>query len=269
MSGDDRDHVREFQNSLAELVDLPRRFRMWVEEHNEGIKLFLGRLTAFLEEYDRYHSEREAADFALLATGGWVGLERHFCYQELRSAADICRSSGTDAMNDAVLRFFSDDDCAALGTVLGNWPQIPYLSERETIIRDAVSAHKAGQFTLSIPAMLPIAEGLAAELLGTPDTNAVKIVAAEWKKDELEAWSQEFWNVVDSVVYKKFTPGKSAAPYLNRHAILHGRVADYANACNSLRVFLLIDVLVGIWEKKQGPVGPAVSNLKYALGNSS
>jgi hypothetical protein len=96
---------------------------------------------------------------------------------------------------------------------------VVYLSDRQAIIRDAISAHKTGQFTLSIPAMLPLAEGLAAEILETTATGVVRALAEDWRSAEAEAWSQEFWNAVDKVIYKRYAFGKEPATYLNRRGM--------------------------------------------------
>jgi hypothetical protein len=251
-------NLRVFDEIGRAFVELEQKAQRWLDENHESLKLFFQRLAAGLAEFERYRTEEESKDFATLASGGWVGLERHFSYASIQGAAHLCRTDGPDAMNTAVLQFFSNNEFAVLGEIADGWASVPYLRDRQAIIRDAISAHKAGQFTLSIPAMLPLAEGLAAEILGTSSTRAVQRIAADWKTAEAEAWSQEFWNVVDRVVYKSYTFGKDPATYLNRHGILHGRVVDYANVLNSTRVILLVDVIAGLWERKQKSLASTV-----------
>lgn len=245
------DPFAPFRDIVEAITDLQIGFRRWVEQHGADIVRVLHELQAGLAEFERYHNEEEAQDFATLAKGGWIGLERNFGYFEIRTAANIYRASGEDAMNNAVLQYFSKDECAVLAEMIDGWGTVPYLKDREAIFRDAFSAHKAGQFTLSIPALLPLAEGLAADTFGVTRTNAVQIAAENWKSTEPEAWATEFFNVVEQVIYKNYTFGTGVPTYLNRHGILHGRVIDYASALNSTRVFLLIDALVGIREAKQ------------------
>ncbi|MFZ0912776.1 MAG: hypothetical protein WBQ76_04450 [Candidatus Korobacteraceae bacterium] len=240
-----------FVRTFAEFqANFQKKVQQWLDENHEALMLFFQQLAAGLAEFERYRTKEEAEDFATLASGGWIGMERHFSYARIRAAAHLCRTNGADAMNAAILQFFSNNEFAVLGEMTEGWASIPYLNDRQAIIRDTISAHKAGQFTLSIPAMLPLAEGLAAEILEIADTNAVRVIAADWKSAEAEAWSQEFWNVVEHVIYKSYKFGKDPATYLNRHGILHGRVFDYANALNSTRVILLVDVIAGLWVRK-------------------
>ena len=81
--------------------------------------------------------------------------------------------------------------------------------------------------------------------------NVVKAVARDWKQREAEVWAKVFADVVENVIYKRYDFGNDPAPYLNRHGILHGRVPDYADKLNSIRVFLLVDAIAYLWLEKQ------------------
>jgi hypothetical protein len=200
--------------------------------------------------FERYRNEEEPEACKLLSQAGWLGMDRHFCIVHLRESVLLHKTQGEAAMNDAIVNHFNKDDSALLVSMSEAWLSVPYLHDRENTIRDAVSAHKAGQFTLSIPALLPLGEGLATETLGDISTRAVQKLAADWKARETEVWAQEFYNAVEQVIYKFYPFGRDPAPYLNRHGILHGRVADYATAANSIRVFLLIDAIAELWHEK-------------------
>jgi hypothetical protein len=225
--------------------------RQWIEESGDALFAFRQQLADGFADAERFWNEEEAEAFAVLAQGGWLGLERYFSRSQTRLIVQLCKGKGESAMNDAILGYFNSNDYALLASMSKEWVRVPYLRDRQPIVQDALSAHKAGQFTLSIPSLLPLAEGLAAEILGTNGTNAVRAMAADWKFREADAWAQEFCNVVEQVIYKHYTFGKDPAPYLNRHGILHGRVRDYASDLNSTRVFLLIDAIADLWRTNQ------------------
>jgi hypothetical protein len=241
----------EFQNNLQ------KRVQQWLDENRDALVAFHHHLAADLAELERYRSEEEDEAFAILSQGGWVGMERHLTFSDIRGVVQLYKTHGETAMNQTIVLYFDKQDYALLVAMSADWARVPYLRDRQAIISDAVSAHKAGQFTLSIPALLPLAEGLAAEILGDTTTRAVQKVAADWKSREAEVWAQEFCNVVEQVIYKGYTFGKDPAPYLNRHGILHGRVPDYASAINSTRVLLLIDAIAELWHAKQTSLAPA------------
>lgn len=55
------------------------------------------------------------------------------------------------------------------------------------------------------------------------------------------------WNALN---YGRQDFSQSATPeQLNRHRILHGRVPDYGTAANSIRAFLLVDTVAGMWHR--------------------
>ena len=161
-------------------------------------------------------------------------------------------------MNDAIANYFNANACIRISEITDGWSSIPYLRDRQAIIRDALSAHREGRFTLSVPALLPLVEGLSVEILGNAvrNENAVKAVARDWKQRESEVWAQVFADVIEHVVYKRYDFRTDPAPYLSRHGILHGRIPDYANEVNSIRVFLLIDAVADLWFAKQKSVSP-------------
>jgi hypothetical protein len=118
--------------------------------------------------------------------------------------------------------------------------------------KSALSAHRTGHFTLSIPALLPLAEGLSAETLGISEqTNAVQMLLCDWSARDNDLWAQLSCNLVLNVIYKRCRFGKDPIPYLHRHGILHGRDPNYHSELNSTRVFLLVDAVADLWNAKQ------------------
>jgi hypothetical protein len=209
-------------------------------------------LMAFaLECCERYRREEEPETSKLLSDSGWLGMHRHFCLDHLREAVTLYKTQGEKAMNDAIIEHFNTDGFALLEQMSEMWLSIPYLRDRKDIIRDALDAHKQGKFTLSIPALLPMVDGLAAEVLGNQSMKAIALLANERRANDPEVWAQGFCDFVSRVYYKGYEFGKDEAPFLSRHGILHGRVFDYPSALNSTRVFLLIDAVADIWHEKQ------------------
>ena len=235
-------------------------FSKWQDDLRGGMHPFLAcikhaqmapRLVAALAAFGRYVEAEDAKVSKALAQGGWIGLERHFYDSEACAALRVCRTEGEAAMNEAILAHFSAENSARLVDIVNTWDAVPYLHARQAIVRDALSAHRAGQFTLSIPALLPLAEGLSAEVLGVEKTNAVQLLALDWNAREKHLDARLSCELVQNVIYKKCTFGKDPIPYLNRHGILHGRDPNYDSELNSARVFLLVDTIADLWNAKQ------------------
>jgi hypothetical protein len=243
--------VAGFLRALMHLgdKDVVESTEKWMTQLQQDMDAGSRELEAAMAEFERVQSEA----FKALAKGGWLGMERHFTDSQARAVLAICETQGEVAMNDAIANYFNKTDCAVLSEMILEWVKIPYMRNRETIIQDAFSAHREGRFSLSVPSLLPLAEGLSAEIAGTTvgNQNVVKAVAREWKEREAEVWSQVFADVIEQTIYRRYDFEADPAPFLSRHGILHGRVPDYATAINSVRVFLLIDSIAALWLEKQ------------------
>jgi hypothetical protein len=240
----------EFQSTLQRSIEgwMAQQQLSWTR---------IGKMTAFaMEGFERYQREEEPVACKLLSDAGWLRMDRHFCLQHLRDAVVLHKVQGEAAMNDAIVEHFNRDDAALLVRMSEGWLSVPYLRDRTQIIRDAMDAHNQEKFTLSIPALLPLVDGLAAEVLGNPSMQAVALLANERRANDSEIWAQGFCDFVAHVYYKGYRFGIDTPPYLTRHGILHGRVFDYPSALNSTRVFLLIDTIADIWREKQKAVVP-------------
>ena len=230
--------------------DVAQTTAEWMTQLQQDLEESSREFAAAMAEYEKQQDEA----FKILAChGGWLGMERHFTSSQAGLVVQLYKTEGDAAMNDAIANYFNTKHCARLSEMTDGWSSIPYLRDRQSIIRDAVSAHREGHFTLTVPALLPLVDGLSAEIVGIAvgNRNVVKTVARDWKQREAEVWAQVFADVVEDVIYKRYDFRNDPAPYLNRHGILHGRVPDYADKLNSIRVFLLVDAIAYLWLEKQ------------------
>jgi hypothetical protein len=206
--------------------------------------------------FEVYRNVEAPEACAVLCQAGWLRMDRHFSIVELRESLVLHKTQGEAAMNDAILEYFSEDNYASLERMTKSWESVPYLRDRNRIIADALFAHRSGLYTLTIPTLMPFVDGLSAEILGSTTKNAVAKFAQDRRANDPEIWVQGFCDFMADVFYKGYQFGKDSAPYLNRHAILHGRVFDYPSALNSTRVFLLLDALADFWHERLQALAP-------------
>lgn len=175
-----------------------------------------------------------------------------------------------ESIRAAIVLYYENDDFYALKEMVSDWSNNPYFRKRMHIINDAVTVHMAGQYTLSIPALLPLVEGILTSMIGPrrfPGTgrwvgdaieNMLDAFLSEVRKDAVLAY------VTGYALYGEIPPayrtpekypiwledkGLEGRQSLQRHAILHGLQFDYHSKENSLRAFLILDVLAHL----QGP----------------
>jgi hypothetical protein len=135
------------------------------------------------------------------------------------------------------------------------------------IIEDALQAHIAGSYTLTVPALLPLVEGILVSVVGGRPPRAqgglgafVQATIEAMYMDAMHESSKEAVisylggvGVYANVEPEFFTPerfpewlsarGLIGPQVLHRHAIMHGVQTDYATKENSLRCFFILDVL--------------------------
>lgn len=130
-----------------------------------------------------------------------------------------------------------------------------HFPSRLGIVKDAIDAHKAGKYTLSVPVLLAQADGLAREIVET--SLFYGDPRRQFRKFRGKLGRPALGPTLDMLL----TPMQSQSAFekkskqaisgtrdhlANRDEVMHGVQTDYASVGNSLRAILLIDYLLGI-----------------------
>lgn len=204
---------------------------------------------------------------SLRAAGFWFPLSAPFALlSALRELVDAGTATPQN-VRQLFVSYYEDDDFFALRLLVDDWKDETYLASRMHIIEPALVAHIAAQYVLSVPALLALVEGVLTDLVGrraeqrdgglagwagTAIETMYDDVLRDASKDVLVEYVTGV-TVYGRVPNAHFTPqnyntwlmaqGHSGDQALQRHAILHGVQTDYGSKENSLRAFLLLDVL--------------------------
>jgi AcrR family transcriptional regulator len=163
-----------------------------------------------------------------------------------------------DTLKQVILEYFREDNGAALEEMLDEWRDDPRFAPRMHIFEDALEAHLAGKYTLSVPTLLPHIEGIASCIVGIKPGSPSKIMDRVEEVIVEDSWILR--RVAEDVLVKEIKKsygyldfdnfdeelkkeGRTEGQLLHRHAILHGVQVNYASEENSLRAFLLLDEL--------------------------
>ena len=172
---------------------------------------------------------------------------------DMPSAIRIVRRydvEGAEAIREDVgitlLRLYGNGQ---LRRLLLSWENQRLLSRRIPILKQAVEAHMAGQYWVSVPALLPQIEGIIPERYGhkkgskcrsTHLKEHLEKLLATQRPTFLDGWMRSFYT---EVLLAKFIYGGPTSSSLSRHAILHGYDTTYGTAENSLKAILTFDFL--------------------------
>lgn len=163
--------------------------------------------------------------------------------------------------------FYRRNNYENLRRAVDSWSSYEFFSPRMHIFRDALDAHIAGKWTLTVPTLLPHIEGIAGEILlasklpfkgdsivfdkgyktKTYPSSLFGNLAADKVTPTMDIMISSLLDYLEGTLYayKSFKdyPKIRRLPKLNRHAILHGYQVNYATRLNSLRCFLALDSL--------------------------
>jgi hypothetical protein len=207
---------------------------------------------------------RETADILLrdetelakvLANQGWWVLERDITGPIQRDILRLAQKDGPGEIDTYFCKLFSENNYALLDTKVQSWLANNYMAERKEIVLDCLWAHKQQRYTLTIPSLLSLFDGLTRgsvrrskqgnNLQGKrAGSIRVKQFADTYRRKEPSLWSSGFRRVINEFVFESFKfDSQVPRTSLNRHGILHGEIAHFGTESNSLKLFLMIDTV--------------------------
>jgi hypothetical protein len=200
------------------------------------------------KDFERRLQEEEQAFLDFIVKHGWLGLEHYVTSEQLRLFIEAESESGPDAADKLVCACFPAETIEKL---ISGWQRIPYFQTRKQVCDDVMRAYQTGMHSLVIPALLPLAEGICAEVEGA-DPKSTRAVQNAAKKVRFSSEiDEDFGTAMVAVIensYYRTTDFRVPESGFNRHRILHGRSGDYATPANSIRAILLVQTVVGIYE---------------------
>lgn len=200
------------------------------------------------EDWKLYFEQQDKTLLAFTITHGLIGVERHFTSEQLWLLLRWNVEHGDSVVNQRLHEFVT---LRQIQEIVDGWGSIPYFLCRKKICTEAVEAYRMDLHTLVIPALLPLAEGLASEIVSKPRRNdTVKLASqAQMSHPTTDAdFGAATMEILERSYYGWEDFSQPAQPeQFNRHRILHGRIPDYGTAANSIRAFLLADTVADIW----------------------
>lgn len=195
--------------------------------------------------------EERELDSVLRKNGWWI-LPRDITGPIQRELLTLDKNKESGEVDTYLCSLFKENNHLLLEAKLADWTKTPYLAERKQIVQECLWAHKNAKYTLCIPSLLAIVDGLPRTLLidlptKNPSHNVttkMKDFSAFYRTTEPELWGESFSVIIDDFIYQHFRFGsKKPRTPLNRHGIMHGEIFDYGTETNSLKLFLMVDTI--------------------------
>lgn len=188
----------------------------------------------------------------VLSGAGWWVLPRDINGPIKREILRLGMKGNTALIDSYLCSLFNGENTEKLQGKIEVWFDLPYMSERKRIVLDALDAHNSGKWTLSIPTLLPLADGLERKFRrerlrsGKRSGGTVQVsrFSDYYKRKQPKLFGGSFADFVRKHSYANFDFSCEEPPSsINRHGILHGEISTYATEANSLRVLLLLDTI--------------------------
>ncbi|WP_313755968.1 hypothetical protein [Tissierella sp.] len=220
----------ESERHRTETLD---RFRKEAEESSNELKKQL------LERMERFYN--------LMYNLGWAPhLEMNVA--EARKIVEASATCGEDELEVMINDYYTKKyNIEAIDYFLNNWEKSKTLKKRIPILKQAINAHKKGDYFLSTCIFISQLEGVIADSenhIGNMGGTKIRgYLEKRVTETETYSFGYAYKNFFNERLYCSFEHGKSMQSPIGRHAILHGADTEYGTEVNSLKVILIFDNL--------------------------
>jgi hypothetical protein len=196
-----------------------------------------------------------------LAARGWYVGPSLTARNIVKLATAIDEGGHDEAIEIAIANHVRSNLSAIEAGVTAHWPH------RKLVLGDAFEAHMKGLYTLSIPAFLAQADGMAFDILqafiftnhaGNISAKAQSLIEVKEQVHELMCsfvgilLEEHSIRVSTQTRDQRNLSGAPVSP-LNRHGVMHGIDLDYSTEANSLRAISLLSLLMDVHKFKNKP----------------
>lgn len=160
--------------------------------------------------------------------------------------------------SQTILGYYRRESHTHLVQAVEGWRDNSLFKSRMHIINDALTAHRRGLYTLSVPALIPQIEGVLNDYVWACGLHTrfgkinevYKVVIGDPYAHDLSTWTIAMTLLhhlqTNTYVFTDFETEleKSVRQRLTtRHTVLHGITTNYGKPIHSLRAFVLLDSL--------------------------
>lgn len=244
--------ARSFFNALGEFLikmdELPLQDK---QPMKEGLIRFLSVAGADRDTISLLTSEDDELS-RILAHRGWWILPKDINGPVKRELLRLGREGKADEIDHYLSGLFSANDWTRLTERIETWFKLPFMAARKQVIIDSLEAHKARKWTVAIPTLLPLIDGLVrkfsnkhlGQVKNPNQALHINRFAEFYRKNQPKLFGESFASFVRGQMFARFNLNNEASPSsINRHGILHGETFDYPSEANSLKVFLMLDTI--------------------------
>jgi hypothetical protein len=183
-----------------------------------------------------------------LANNGWY-IDPDLSIPAIFRIAEAFTPEDVSEANDAMCEYFD-------GQIVQVEQRLTELvPERARLLSVALTAHRRGEYALSIPVFLAQADGICHQITGVQlysRDNGKPKLAKVLKKQQISSFVRSMLSPIiePSPISASGKERVGMVDILNRHCVLHGESTDYDNRLNSCRAISLVVYVAWILQSK-------------------
>lgn len=253
----ENNHSRLIEKEWIELQikDIEKRKKEYFEkikEESEKLKIeTFDRLRKEAEESSNDHKkqllEHMERLYDLMYDLGWPPhLEMNVA--EARKIVEASATCGEDELEVMINDYYTKKyNIEAIDYFLNNWEKSKTLKKRIPILKQAINAHKKGDYFLSTCIFISQLEGVIADsenhIGRMGGVSMERYLEDKIVDSEIYSFGYVYKNFFNKRLYCGFEHGKRIQSPISRNAILHGADVAYGTEVNSLKAILIFDNL--------------------------
>ncbi|ODS32995.1 MAG: hypothetical protein SCARUB_01872 [Candidatus Scalindua rubra] len=257
--------IHEVVQAVQPFILLQKQLTRNLEPLNRLVKQIQDSFGPILEQQRQFieftkviRKRKKAVKETMLKSGWWLtpslmGVPATWIDQAVYNY----RNGNKAAIINLFRKVFQKDNCKNLEIVVTNWKKNKFFLPWQKHLDEALEAHRNKKYTLSVPVLLLVAEGIATDFCkknrvykkndksrgGEKLKKAIRQHYAQ-TNNILLSYLNLIESVVDTTIYQKtdLIKKKLRTNILNRHAVLHGLKKNYGTMKISLQAFMLLDM---------------------------
>ena len=253
-----KDWQDAYTKQIAELVRGVDVFQKILIADFSAIRLSFEKIipSGIFSELIKYVQENEDAAEAF-ERAGWP-IAPSMSKELITRVVELHKQGKTRYANAVILGYYHRENKRNLKSMVDGWRIHPLFMKRMQIIDAVLKAHCDGNYTVSIPTLLPQVEGVLNDFV---ISNGLKVklgkiadvyaaVIGDPQDHDFSNWAivQTLLSLLQSNLYAYTSfEDELAKPTkkrkINRHTILHGISTDYNKPSDSLKLFVTLDAI--------------------------
>jgi hypothetical protein len=161
--------------------------------------------------------------------------------------SNLLELSTIQQMDDFFIDYYESRAFTNFNFMVQDLLKSKFLYKWSTIIGECIESYREGRYTITIPSLILVVEGLIAMLSSSDEIKIIKMCKEKVEQHEVGTLDRVLWKSIYRFISNLFSNrrfNEDRLELINRHWILHGRDTSAWNKSDALRLFNCLNTLI-------------------------